>query len=148
MWRYLLPKPIDLTQQTRQIMAQVQQGQPIIFENRGQPEAAIIDVFDYYLMRAVLAYYNRSQAIEMKTGLENKTVDSLSVQEKYNLVLAHYLADNVSLARVAELLRLSGISLRFRFLRLDIPLQQGPLDEQKIEEDAMIATHWASRASG
>lgn len=138
----------DLTQQTRQVMAQIQQGQPIIIENQGQPEAAIIDVVDYYLMRAVLAYHNRPQTIEMGTGLENEAVDDLSsVQEKYNLVLTHYLADNISLARTAELLGISAVSLRFRFLYLDIPLRIGPLDEQEIEADAMTAADWANRVT-
>ena len=45
---------------------------------------------------------------------------------RYNLVLAHYLADANSLSRAAELLKLPSFSLRLRFVRLEVPLRLGP----------------------
>ena len=43
-------------------------------------------------------------------------------------MLAHYLAEEISLGRAAELLDLPWIDLRTRFLRLDVPLRIGPAD--------------------
>jgi len=46
-------------------------------------------------------------------------------QERYNVVMAHYLAGAISTGRTAELLGLPWIELRERFHRLDVPIHLG-----------------------
>jgi predicted HTH domain antitoxin len=54
-----------------------------------------------------------------------------------------YLNEEVSLGRAAEMLGLSRFDLQARFVRLDIPMRQGPADE--VEAQAEIA---AARTTG
>ena len=46
----------DLARNTRQIIRKVQRGQTILIENHGQAEVAILDIVDYYILRALAAY--------------------------------------------------------------------------------------------
>lgn len=121
-----------LARQTRQILQSVQRGQTIVVEHHGQPEAAIMDIMDYRLLRAVLRYYAHTPAIDPDAGLSDEALAAqASLQERVNQAMAHYLAGAISLGRAAELLQLSWLELRLRCLRLDIPLHTAPdtLDE-------------------
>jgi len=63
-------------------------------------------------------------------------------QDRVNTVLAHYLAGAISLGRAAELLGLSWLDLRTRFLRLDVPLRTAPADLDEARADAEAAEAW------
>lgn len=139
-----IPKT-ELARNTRQIIRAVQRGQTAIIESHGQPEVAIVDIIDYQIMRAVLSYYNHPVEVDTTAGLANEVVAAASFpQERYNLILAHYLGGAISLARVAELLELSWLDLRTRFLRLDIPLRNAPADLAEAKEDIDTAIKWSS----
>lgn len=134
----------DLARRTRQVLGAVQRGQIAIIEGHGQPEVAIIDIVDYWLTRAVMVYYARPQAIDRSQGLSAETVQQVtSKQERYNLVMAHYLAEAISLARAAELLQVSWFDLRNRAIRLDIPLRPAPDSLNEANEDVATALEWA-----
>ena len=51
-----------------------------------------------------------------------------TLQAQYDLILAYYLAEEISLSRAAELLDLPWLDLRTCFLRLDVPLRPAPAD--------------------
>ncbi len=129
---------------TRQILKAVQHGQPAIIENNGRPEAAMVDIIDYYILRAVVYYHNISQLSAPENGTLADTIATLSdsPQERFNLVFAHYLSEHVSLARAAELLEMSAVDLRLRCARLDVSLRLGPanLEEARMEIEAALAT--------
>lgn len=117
----------DLARNTREVLNTVMRGQTALIESHGKPEAAILDIVDYLIVRAVLHYHARPPKIEVDAGLTDAAAAATAdLQERYNLVLAHYLADAISLGRAAELLNLSGFDLRMRFVRLDVPLRLGP----------------------
>lgn len=117
----------DLARNTREVLNTVMRGQTALIESHGKPEAAILDIVDYLIVRAVLRYHARPPKIEVDAGLTDAAAAATAdLQERYNLVLAHYLADAISLGRAAELLNLSGFDLRMRFVRLDVPLRLGP----------------------
>ncbi len=63
-------------------------------------------------------------------------------QERFNLVLAHYLAGAISLGRTAELLNLPWLDLRTRFLRLDVPVRTAPADLAEARADVEVAEAW------
>ena len=130
-----IPKT-TLARQTRQIIQAVQRGQTVVVEHHGQPEAAIMDIMDYYLLRAVLYYHAHSPQTDADAGLSDEAVAALaSLPERVNLVIAHYLADAISLSRAAELLNLPWLDLRTRCLRLDIPLRTAPATADEIASD-------------
>jgi predicted HTH domain antitoxin len=138
----------DLARNTRQVIRTVQRGQTAVVESHGQPEVVIIDILDYRILRAVMRYYARRPGIEPQAGLADETVAAQTdVQERYNLVLAHYLAEAISLGRAAELLGLSWLDLRTRCLRLDVPLRTAPADLDKARADIETAQDWSTTSN-
>lgn len=137
----------ELARNTRQIIRAAQRGQTVVIEHHGQPEVAIIDIADYHILRAVAFYHAHPPPIESGSGLDDEVVAAQpSLQAQYDLVLAHYLAAEVSLSRAAELLGLPWLDLRTRFLRLDVPLQAAPADLTEAEADvANVATWFENR---
>lgn len=133
----------DLARKTRQIIHRVQRGQPAIVENHGQAEVAVIDIYDYRIMRAVMRYYAQPTVIDNAKGLTDTEISSISSsQQRYDLVFAHYLAGAISLAHAAELLLLSWLDLRTRCLRLDVPLRTAPADIIEARADIEMAMAW------
>lgn len=117
----------DLARQTREVIRNVQRGQTALIESHGQLEAALIDIVDYQIMRAVMHYHLHPAIVADAAELdETKGVALPSEQEQYNQVFAHYLTGRIDLLRAAELLNLSWLDLRTRCLRLDVPLQTTP----------------------
>lgn len=128
----------DLARNTRKIIRMAQRGQTVVIENHGQAEVAIIDINDYYIMRALAHYHAYHPAIEEGQGLSDEIVAAQpSFQEQHNLVMAYYLANEISLSRAAELLDLTWLDLRTRFLRLDVPMQTAP--DAQADVDALAA---------
>ena len=138
-----IPKT-DLARKTRQVLRSVQQGQTVMIESYGQPEAAIIDITDYQILRAALAYY----AYPIEADGKGLAVDDVaavgSLQERFNLVIGNYLAESISLNRAAELLDLPGLNLRARLLRLGVPLRSAPANEADAMNDGQTALEWAA----
>lgn len=135
----------DLARHTRQVISAVQHGHTAVIESHGQPEAAIIDITDFRVLRAVMRFHARSPEIDVEDGLTDSAVAELSdLQEGYNLVIAHYLAGAISLSRAAELLDLPWLDLRTRFLRLDVPLRTAPTDLDEARADVEAAAAWTS----
>ncbi len=128
----------DLARNTRKIIRMAQRGQTVVIENHGQAEVAIIDISDYYILRALAHYHAYHPAIETGNGLSDATVAAQSsFQEQHNLVVAYYLANEISLSRAAELLDLTWLDLRTRFLRLDVPLQAASVADAQADADSL-----------
>jgi predicted HTH domain antitoxin len=138
----------DLARSTRQVINNVLRGQTAVVESHGQPEVAIMDIVDYRITRAVMRYYAQQPKIDVEEGLADQQVTStLDPQERFNLILAHYLAGAISLGRAAELLELPWLDLRTRFQRLDVPLRVAPSDLQEARLDVEVAEAWAETPS-
>ena len=117
----------DLARNTREVLNDVMRGQTAVIESHGKAEAAIIDIVDYLILRAVMRYHARPPKVDADAGLSDAAAAATpSQQARYDLVMAYYLADAISLSRAAELLRLPSFDLRLRFVRLDVPLRLGP----------------------
>jgi hypothetical protein len=130
----------DLARHTRRVIRAVQRGQTAVIESHGEPEAAIIDIIDFHILRAVMRYHGHRPQIDPATGLSDDKVEAASdAQERYNLVLGHYLAEAISLARTAELLGLTWLDLRTRFVRMDVPLRLGPSDTDEARAEVEVA---------
>jgi predicted HTH domain antitoxin len=134
----------DLARNTRQVINDVLRGQTAVVESHGEPEVAIMDILDYRITRAVMRYYSLQPEIDVEAGLSNQQVAAVpEPQERYNLVLAHYLAGAISLGRAAELLELPWLDLRTRFSRLDVPMRVAPADLPEAKSDVEAAEEWA-----
>ena len=132
----------DLARNTRQVIRNVQRGQTVLVESHGQAEAAIMDILDYRILRAFLAYHTRPPKVESK-GLDAENLSGLDdPQQICDLVLAHYLAGAISLGRAAELLELPAFDLQARFQRLDVPLNLGAKDEQAALDEVNAARNY------
>lgn len=135
----------DLARHTRRVISTVQRGHTAVIESHGEPEAAIIDITDFRILRAVMRYCAQQTEIDVAGGLTDDAVAPLSdLQERYNLVMAHYLAGAISLSRTAELLDLPWLDLRTRFQRLDVPLRTAPADFDEAQAEVDIAATWTS----
>jgi prevent-host-death family protein len=133
----------DLARNTRQVIRDVLRGQTIVVENHGEPEVAIIDIADYHILRAVAHYQAQSLQIELGKGLTDEAVEQLSTpQEQYDLVIAQYLAGDISLGRAAELLKLPWIDLRTRLARLDVMMPMAPTNLDEARADVANAAAW------
>jgi len=133
----------DLARSTRQVINLVLRGQTAVIESHGQPEVAIVDILDYRITRAVMRYYGEQPKFDVEKGLSDGQVASISdPQDRFNLVLAHYLAGAISLGRTAELLEIPWLDLRTRFQRLDVALRTAPADVQEARSDVEVAEKW------
>lgn len=147
----------DLARNTHQVIRAVQRGETAVIENHGEPEAAILDILDYRILRAVVRFY---AGVSSRAGAEREPLrdrsgigsadseeESLSdSQARFDLTLARYLDGSISLARAAELLGIPWLDLRTRFLRLDVPLRVGPEDLAEAADDVEAAMTWAEGA--
>ena len=103
-----------------------------------------MDIMDYYLLRAVIYFYASQPKIDPDVGPGDEIVASKkSAQERANLIVAHYLAGAISLSRASELLDLTWLDLRTRFLRLDIPVRTAPTSDEDIVGDLENAAAYA-----
>jgi len=134
----------DLARSTRQVINNVLRGQTTVVESHGEPEVVIMDIVDYRITRAVMRYHSQQPAIDVEQGLSDAQVAAASdAEERFNLVLAHYLAGAISLGRAAELLELPWADLRIRCQRLDVPLRVAPIDAEEARLDVKEADKWA-----
>lgn len=130
----------DLARNTREVLNTVMRGQTALIESHGKPEAAIIDIIDYLIVRAAMRYYREPPQTDEAAGLSDAEAEAVSdLQGRYNLVMAHYLANAISLGRAAELLKLSSFDLRMRFVRLDVPLRLGPATIEEALAEVEVA---------
>ena len=133
----------ELARNTRQIIRAAQRGQTVVIEHHGQPEVAIIDIADYHILRAFAHYHAHPPQVEIGGGLSDEAVAAQpALQAQYDLILAYYLADEISLSRAAELLGLPWLDLRTRFLRLDVPLRPAPAALAEAQAALANAAAW------
>ena len=121
------------------ILQVVRRRQPIVVEDQGRPQATIVDPVDLQILLAVVRYYVDRPRIDSGTGLSDAQVTDLKGQPRFDLALAHYLAEAISLSRTAEVLETSWLELRERFSRLGLPLRTAPIDEEGVRQDILVA---------
>lgn len=139
----------DLSVEGRQLLDAVRRGKTIFLEEEeGQAEAALMDIVDYRILRAVMHALAARLEVDPSEGLpESKLVGDPSGQEQYNQVIAHYLRAAISLSRAAELLEMAPSVLRDRFDRLDVPRRIAPSEADEAKRDVQAALSWPGAAS-
>jgi hypothetical protein len=133
----------DLARNTRQVINDVLRGHTAFIESHGKPEAAIIDIVDYRILRAVMRYHMLRPKVDPDAGLVEADLQrSPDAQARYDQVMAHYLAGGISLGRAAELLGTSWLDLRTRCLRLDVLGPAAPATPAEASADLEMAARW------
>ena len=116
----------DLAAHTRDVMHRVRQGQPAIVHSSGEDQIVLLDALDFRLLRGIAGWATRPGQVDSEASNEDQAIRA-------------YLNEEVSLGRAAELLGLSRFDLQARFLRLDIPLRQGPTMEDEAQAEIEVA---------
>jgi predicted HTH domain antitoxin len=103
-----------------------------------------MDSVDRLINQAVVRDLGQQPIVDDKEHLaDQQDAQTSDLQERFNLILAHYLAGAISLGRAAELLELPWLDLRTRFRRLDVPLRTAPTDLHEARLDVEVAEAWA-----
>ncbi len=144
--RYI--RKTDLARQTRKVIRDAQRGMTVVVENHGQPEVAIIDILDYWILRAVMRFYAEPVDLEPGAGLTDEALADLDPLEMVEITMTHYLGGAISLGRTAELLGVPWLDLRTRLFRLDVPLRQGPVDSAEARTEVEEIAAWLGHDQG
>ena len=129
----------DLARSTHQVIREAQRGYTVLVENHGQPEVAIIDIIDFQLQRAAIHYFSFPKEYEQDIEISESILESLSTdQDRFNLVIGHYLAVHISIGRSAELLGMSSPELQIRLGRSGVPLRMGPESQEELDNEVKI----------
>ena len=130
----------ELARNTHRVIREAQRGYTVVVESHGQPEVAIVDILDFQIQRAAIQYFANSERFSEDLEITEDALESLpDEQARCDLVIGHYLALHMSLARAAELLGMSFAELQMRMVRAGIPLSLGPrsVDELRAEIEAV-----------
>ena len=129
----------DLARSTHQVIREAQRGYTVLVENHGQPEVAIIDIIDFQLQRAAIHYFSFPKEYEQDIEISESILESLPIdQDRFNLVIGHYLAVHISIGRSAELLGMSPPELQVRLGRSGVPLRMGPESQEELDNEVKI----------
>ena len=129
----------DLARSTHQVIRDAQRGYTVLVENHGQLEVAIVDIIDFQLQRAAIHYFSFPKDYERDIEINEATLETLPTdQDRFNIVIGHYLAVHISIGRSAELLKMSSPELQVRLGRSGIPLRMGPESQEELEDEVKV----------
>jgi predicted HTH domain antitoxin len=129
----------DLARSTHQVIREAQRGYTVLVENHGQPEVAIVDIIDFQLQRAAMHFFGLPKEYEQDVDISESILKSLPTdQDRFNLVIGHYLAVHISIGRSAELLGMSPPELQVRLMRSGIPLRMGPESQEELGKEMKV----------
>ena len=134
----------ELARNTRQTVDRARRGETILVKSFGEEQVAILDIYDYRLLRAIASYQARPNAPvqhddSIPAGLNEEVVEDIlhekGAQTAWDLVIHAYLDGDISLGRAAALLGMNRFDLLAHFDRLGAPLRTGPVNEEEILAD-------------
>jgi predicted HTH domain antitoxin len=129
----------DLARSTHHVIREAQRGYTVLVENHGQPEVAIVDIVDFQLQRAAIHYFSSPKEYQKDIKISEATLEALPTdQDRFNVVIGHYLAVHISIGRSAELLGMSPPELQIRLGRSGIPLRMGPESQEELDNEVKI----------
>ena len=114
----------DLVRDSGEIFDSLMRGSVAVIEKRGKPQAILIDVYDFYSLRAAAAYGIQEEDLSSEE-LDEFVNSGPGEDELHVKVIGQYLAEGISLERSAELLGIPFTELKARFMRLHIPIRVG-----------------------
>jgi predicted HTH domain antitoxin len=129
----------DLARSTHQVIREAQRGYTVLVENHGQPEVVIVDIIDFQLQRAAIHYFGFPKEFEQDIEISETILRSLpNDQDRFNLVIGHYLAVHISIGHSAELLGMSPPELQVRLMRSGVPMRMGPESQEELDNEMKV----------
>ena len=129
----------NLARNTHHVIREAQRGYSVLVENHGQAEVAIVDIIDFQLQKAAIHYFSFPKEYENDPEISEAMMELLANdQDRFNLVIGHYLAVHISLGRSAELLRMSSTELQIRLGRSGVPLRMGPQSVEELKDELKV----------
>lgn len=133
----------SLAPDVQRLLETLDERGPALLAADGMPEAAVMDIVDFRLLRAAVRFYANPPhlaATQLEADPSDEAVATLGgEQARYDLVLAHLLAGGLSLSRAAELLGTAYVDLRLRLHRLGLPTLQRPTNIEDAREEVRVA---------
>ncbi len=120
--QFLKVSRTDLIRDAGEIFDSLLRGSVAVIEKRGRPQAILMDIYDFYSLRAA-ALYGIQEAEAEPEKLNDFMKSEPGEYALHVKVIGQYLADEISLIEAAELLGIPAIELTTRFLRLQIPIR-------------------------
>lgn len=112
----------DLIRDAGEIFDSLLRGSVALIEKRGRPQAVLMDIYDFYSLRAAARY--GIQLAETEAEKLNEFVKREPGEYELHVkVIGQYLAEEICLAAAAEPLGIPEMELKSRFLRLQIPIR-------------------------
>ena len=112
----------DLIRDAGEIFDSLLRGSVALIEKRGRPQAVLMDIYDFYSLRAAARYGIQPAEAEPKK-LNDFVKSKPGEYELHVKVIGQYLAEEISFVETAELLGIPEMELKSRFLRLQIPIR-------------------------
>lgn len=109
----------ELQRDSAEIFDKLIRGRAVLMEKHGKPQAVLLDIYDFYGLRAAAGFVVNK--FDISSGNLDQTVEACENEaETHLLVIGHYLAGEIGLQKTADLLDVPVEELRARFNRLQI----------------------------
>jgi hypothetical protein len=120
--KFQLVTRTELLRDSGEVFDKLLRGRAALIEKHRKPQAVLLDIYDFYGLRAAAAF--KVNKFEISPGDLDQAVDICEDEaETYLLVIGHYLAEEIGLHRAADLLDVPHDELSARFKRLQIPVR-------------------------
>ena len=120
--KFLMVTRTELQRDSGEIFDNLLRGRAAIIEKHRKPQAVLLDIYDFYGLRAAAAFEVNKFEISSE-DLDQIVENCEDEAETYLLVIGHYLAGEIGLQKTADLLEVPVEELRARFNRLQIPIR-------------------------
>ena len=113
----------DLVRDSGEIFDSLMRGRVAMIEKRGKPQAILMDIYDFYSLRAVALSGTKEVEISLEE-LDDFVKSEPGEDELHVKVIGQYLAEGITLEKAAEMLGITFLELKSRFLRLNLPINE------------------------
>jgi|GEM_PF-2796562 len=111
----------DLVRDSGEIFDSLMRGSVAMIEKRGKPQAILIDIYDFYSLRAAALHGVGVHEVEISPEELDEFVKSGPEEDELHVkVIGQYLAEGITLEKAAELLGITSVELKSRFMRLHL----------------------------
>lgn len=120
--KFQLVTRTELIRDSGEVFDNLMRGRAALIEKHRKPQAVLLDIYDFYGLRAAAAF--EVKKFNIKSADLDQVVENCEDEaDTYLLVVGHYLAGEIGLPRAAELLKVPTEELGARFQRLQIPIR-------------------------
>jgi len=121
--KFQLVTRTELIRESGNVFDKLLRGRSALIEKHSKPQAVILDIYDFYGLRAAAAF--EIKKFDITPGDLDQVVDNCEDEaETYLQVIGYYLAGEIGVSRAADLLDVPEEELSARFQRLEIPIRE------------------------